>query len=171
MNDIDKKLEQVLNLEPASPQPAPNTAVMVHQAKTALSDTNKLMDTDKVRDDFEYVREKMRAAIELGSEAMVELLTLSKTSQGFEHFTAFASLMKSLNETNRNLLELHKDALEVEMTSSPDGGSEPELDPNVIIGTQRAVMQMIRDQLGVSRGLEAANQIIILKADDPGLQN
>lgn len=169
MSDIDKRLEEVLNLAP-SEEPK-TTAVAVKEAKTALVDSSKLMETDMVRDDLQFVREKMREAIELGSGAMTELLELAKSSQTFEHFTAFASLMKSLNETNRNLLELHKGTAEIEATINPEAAAGPQIDPNVIIGTQRAMMEMIRSELGVGRGLEAASQILVLKADDPGLQN
>lgn len=171
MTDIDKQLEQVLNLAPIEDDESSTALTTLSDARTALAESNKLMETDKVKEDLEFVREKMREAIQLGSDAMLELLELSRTSQGFEHFTAFASLMKSLNETNRNLIELHKGAIEIETTVAPEADKGPQLDPNTIIGTQRAMMELIRKELGVGRGLEAANQVLVLKADDPGLQS
>jgi hypothetical protein len=45
-----------------------------------------------------------------------------------------------------------------------------QIDPNVIIGTQQAVLQSIKDYLGVNRGLDIAAQTIVLSSDSPGLQ-
>lgn len=170
MTDIDKRLEEVLNLAPNEDK-KPSVPAIFEEAKTGLVESNKLLETEKVKEDLEFVRVKMRDAIALGSDAMYELLELARSSQGFEHFTAFASLMKSLNETNRNLIDLHKGAIEIETTVAPEAQNGPQLDPNVIIGTQQALLTMIRNELGVSRGLEAASEKLVLRADDPGLQN
>lgn len=164
LNDIDAHLESLLDLAPAE------TALVVPETTEIAPITEELMERQDLKSDVDFVRQKMRSAVELGAEAMEDLLALSKTSQGFEHYTALASLIKSLNETNRNILDLHKSVIEIENTAPRE--TEPEnVTNNLIVGNASEIMELIRTQLGTSRGLEAASRTIVLDANAPGLQS
>lgn len=166
MQNIDQQLEELFNLTPAEKETA--VAIIEEPALPALAD-EQLMQREDLKSDIDFVRDKMRKAVELGAEAMEDLLALSKTSQGFEHYTALASLIKSLNETNRNILDLHKGVIEIENTA-PKEAEVTTATNNNIIGNAEMIIDMIQKSLGVGRGLEAAAQSIVLDANAPGLQ-
>lgn len=169
MNDpIAAKLEDVLNLAPTEDK-ATSVPALVKEAKNELAEARKIVERADIIEDFQFARTKMISAISMGSEAMAELLELAKTSQGFEHYTAFAALLKSVNETNKNLLELHKDVNEVEAMAPVDDDAQS-ADPDQIMTNMEMVMNAIREGMGVRRGLDAAAQTLVLTPDDPGLQ-
>lgn len=165
--NIDKHLENVLGLAPAAEET--KEVVTYKEAKAELVEVNKLYKATELKSDFTFVREKMREAIDTGSDAMIDLLNISKSSQSPDHFNALAALIKALNETNRNLIDHYKKIAEIEALE-PAEPEEKVVNNNLIVDNSSMVMDLIKNHLGVSRGLDAAAKTIVLSDDDPGLQ-
>jgi hypothetical protein len=169
MKDIDSHLEQLLNLEPVKGE-VTTELVPLAAIKQEVKENRKILSDGQIHEDFNFIRTKMTQTVLRATEALEDLASIAASSQDAEHFAAFASLLKSLNETNRNILDLHKAAVEVQNSLPVEEEQNKIVNNNLIIGNSEAVMELIKSQLGVSRGLEAAGHAIIIEDNDPGLQ-
>lgn len=68
---------------------------------------------DSIDDDFEYARDNLRHFIERGKEAMEDALYLAKDVESPRAFEVVGQLIKTLAETNKDLLELSKKVKEI----------------------------------------------------------
>lgn len=68
---------------------------------------------DSIDDDFEYARNNLRHFIERGKEAMEDALYLAKDVESPRAFEVVGQLIKTLAETNKDLLELSKKVKEI----------------------------------------------------------
>ena len=97
MND---SISKILNLTPVVPEknvpaPAPKT---IHVDQT----------DDQVENDFEYARRNMYDIIEKGNEALHGIMDVAGQSQHPRAYEVAANLIKTMAETNKDLLELTK---------------------------------------------------------------
>lgn len=68
---------------------------------------------DSIDDDFEYARDNLRHFIERGKEAMEDAIYLAKDVESPRAFEVVGQLIKTLAETNKDLLELSKKVKEI----------------------------------------------------------
>lgn len=68
---------------------------------------------DSIDDDFEYARDNLRLFIERGKEAMEDAIYLAKDVESPRAFEVVGQLIKTLAETNKDLLELSKKVKEI----------------------------------------------------------
>ena len=65
---------------------------------------------EKIETDFEEVRQNYKNMIEVGDDALTEILNVAKQSQSPRAFEVVATLISTLNNVNKDLLNLHKAA-------------------------------------------------------------
>ena len=92
---VKMKLDEVFEIAPS----AQNEPV---KAKTPETDGN---DT---KTDFQYTRENLYNIIERGSDALNTLVDVANQSQHPRAFEVVGQLVKTLSDTNKDLLELQK---------------------------------------------------------------
>lgn len=99
---VDKKLSDALDIPyiESNPKEYPVTPVVEKQ-------------NDSIDDDFEYARDNLRHFIERGKEAMEDALYLAKDVESPRAFEVVGQLIKTLAETNKDLLELSKKVKEI----------------------------------------------------------
>ena len=68
---------------------------------------------DTIDGDFEYARQNLKHFIERGKEAMEDALYLAKDVESPRAFEVVGQLIKTLAETNKDLLELSKKVKEI----------------------------------------------------------
>ena len=73
--------------------------------------------------DFEYVRENLYDAIGTNQRAIQELLKFAKASQSPRAYEVIAQLIRTLNEANDRLLDIHRKKKELEQQGVPTGPS------------------------------------------------
>ena len=94
-------LADALNITPIS-----TALVTTSDASFAVTQTP----TEKVEQDFEEVRQNYKSMIATGDDALTEILNVAKQSQSPRAFEVVATLISTLNNVNKDLLNLHKAA-------------------------------------------------------------
>jgi Terminase DNA packaging enzyme len=100
------------------------------------------VDAATVTDDFEYARGNMIAAIEKGQEALNGVLEVAGMSQQPRAYEVAATLLKSLADANKDLLELSKkkkDLLKQDETKGPST-----VNNNMFVGNAAELLKMIK---------------------------
>lgn len=62
----------------------------------------------KTDNDYEYARDNLISAIEKGNEALETMLDLATQSQNPRAFEVFSTLLKTITDSNKDLLELSR---------------------------------------------------------------
>lgn len=95
---VDDKLNDILDVE-STVVPAVNHAVVVTQQE----ETQK-----NVEDDYDYARDNLKGLIENGKIAMENIIFLAKEGESPRAYEVVGQLIKTLAETNKDLLALAK---------------------------------------------------------------
>ena len=94
---MDENFEKLFNL-PESVNDSSKQEVIVPQ-----DDQQQTIDND-----FRYARENLYGIIEKGSDALDELVELAKQSQSPRAFEIVSQMVKTLTDSNKDLLELQR---------------------------------------------------------------
>ena len=99
---LEKNLDDLFDI--------PATTTSISQSKKDLVQmSTKDIEGDATRDietDYKYARENLYEIIENGSHALNELVEIAKSSEHPRAFEVVASLMKTLTDANKDLLEI-----------------------------------------------------------------
>ena len=95
--NMEKNFEEIFNL-PESINDTSNQEIVV--AKDQSIET--------IDNDFKYARENLYGIIEKGSDALDELVELAKQSQSPRAFEIVSQMVKTLTDSNKDLLELQR---------------------------------------------------------------
>lgn len=103
---------------------------------------------ESVQDDFDYARENMRQLIYKGQNALDGILTIASGSEHPRAYEVAAALMKTMAETNKDLLELQKTkkVLQKEDPKAPQLEGPQNVTNNLFVGSTADLQKMIRDK-------------------------
>jgi hypothetical protein len=109
------------------------------------------MDTlsdETVQDDFDYARDNMRQLISKGQNALDGILTIASGSEHPRAYEVAAALMKTMAETNKDLLELQKTkkVLQKEDPKAPQLEGPQSVTNNLFVGSTAELQKMIKDK-------------------------
>lgn len=108
---------------------------------------NKLL--QNVDDDYEYIRGNIITTLENGNEALETMLELAKQSQHPRAFEVFATLMKTVSETNKDLLDVSEKKQRIDLKNN--GGDKPKtVTNNLFVGTTSDLQRV----LNIKRSVE-----------------
>lgn len=93
----------------------------------------------RVKDDFEYARGNMIAILERGNEALSDMLDFAQQAQHPRGYEVVATLIKTLAETNKDLLELSKKKKDLEGESGPST-----VNNNLFVGSSAELLKMLK---------------------------
>ena len=96
----------------------------------------------QVTDDFEYARGNMIAAIEKGQEALNGVLEVAGMSQHPRAYEVAATLVKTLADANKDLLELQKRKKDL----TGIGPNPTTVNNNLFVGSTAELQQLIKKQ-------------------------
>ena len=102
---------------------------------------------DKVEDDFEYARGNMIAIIEKGQEALNGILDVAGMSQQARSYEVVATLIKSVADANKDLLELSKKKKELLKQDEQKGPAT--VNNNMFVGNATELLKMIKNPNGL----------------------
>ena len=108
---------------------------------TQLPVVNKY-DDNQVTDDFEYARGNMISAIEKGQEALSGILDVAGMSQHPRAYEVAATLVKTIADANKDLLELQKRKKDL----TGVGPNPTTVKNNLFVGSTAELQQLIRKQ-------------------------
>lgn len=96
----------------------------------------------QVTDDFEYARGNMISAIEKGQEALSGVLEVAGMSQHPRAYEVAATLVKTLADANKDLLELQKRKKDL----TGVGPTPTTVNNNLFVGSTAELQQLIKKQ-------------------------
>jgi translation initiation factor IF-3 len=102
---IDEKLNDILDVTP--------TEIVTKEITTV---TETVSD-----DDYEYARNNLRGLIENGKEVMQSIIFVAKESESPRSYEVVGQLIKTLADTNKDLLELAKKSKELRSEEKATG--------------------------------------------------
>lgn len=101
------------------------------------------IDPSTIEDDFEYARGNMIAAIEKGQEALSDMLQVAGMSQQARSYEVVATLLKTVADVNKDLLELSKKKKELLKADEAKGPST--VNNNMFVGNAADLLKMIKN--------------------------
>ena len=94
----------------------------------------------RVQDDFEYARGNMISILDKGNEALSDMLDFAQQSQHPRGYEVVAALIKTLAETNKDLLELSKKKKDIEgVVAAPTN-----VNNNLFVGSTSDLLKMLK---------------------------
>lgn len=134
MND---SIAKVLNLTPKSVT-SPSTEVV----RAAPAPHPEVKD-NQLENDFEYARRNMYDIIEKGQEALIGIMDVAGQSQHPRAYEVMANLIKTMAETNKDLLELNKKKKEL-MPKDEAPDSPKNVTNNLFVGSTAELQAMLK---------------------------
>jgi len=104
-----------------------------------LNDTKEKK--DHITDDYEYARGSMINVIEKGQEALNDMLDVAQRSQHPRGYEVVATLISTLANANKDLLDLTKKKKELEQNA--DGGPST-VNNNLYIGSTADLLKLLK---------------------------
>lgn len=100
---------------------------------------------DKVDDDFNYSRTNLYSVIEQGSKALEQIIDVAQASEHPRAYEVVATIMKTLVDANKELLELSKKKNDI--VSAKQKTEEPNIpntvNNNLFVGSTAELQKMI----------------------------
>ena len=96
----------------------------------------------QVSDDFEYARGNLIAAIEKGQEALTDIVSVAGMSQHPRAFEVVATLLKTVADANKDLLELQKRKRDL----TGETAAPTTVNNNLFVGSTTELQQLIKKQ-------------------------
>ena len=94
--------------------------------------------------DYDYARGSMIGIIEKGNEALSDMLSVAQQSQQPRAYEVVATLLKTIADTNKDLLELQKKHKDIE---NMDGPQTPQtINNNLFVGSTAELQKLIKQQ-------------------------
>lgn len=95
-------------------------------------------------DDYEYARQNLYDIIEKGNDALEHIVDIAKQSESARAFEVAANLIKTMAETNKDLLNLAKTKKDLEREDNvPD---KQVTNNNLFVGSSAELLKMIKDK-------------------------
>ena len=131
INDIDKNLDNILEIAENLPKVTKDTSLRV------VPETNG-MEEDT---DFKYTRENLYNLLERGQDAVEELLEIAKQSEHPRAFEVVGQLIGKLTETNKELMGLHKTKKDLSTEKGPTNVTNA-----LFVGSTSDLQKMLKEK-------------------------
>lgn len=130
-------IADALNLTPVTP--ASSSVAKNDKQVTTIQPT--VTGDEQVENDFEYARKNMYDIIEQGHEAITRLMDIADQSQHPRAYEVVANLIKTMAETNKDLLGLTKAKREL---VKKEESTQQQVTNNLFVGSTAELQAMLQ---------------------------
>lgn len=109
---------------------------------TPTSSAVQRFEDNQVVDDFEFARKNLMDAIEQGQNALADIVTVAGMSQHPRAYEVVATLLKTVADANKDLLELQKRKKDL----TGIGPAPTTVNNNLFVGSTAELQQLIKKQ-------------------------
>ena len=134
-SNFENNFEQIFNL--------PDSPPLVKDVEILKPDTKN----DDIESDYKYARENLYNAIERGSDALEELVELAKQSQSPRAFEIVGQMIKTLTDSNKDLLEIQKKVKDLKREEKSKGPNN--VTNALFVGNTAELQKMLKDNTDV----------------------
>ena len=131
-------IADALNLTPITPA---FNAVSVKAEKSITIQPTDSGD-EQIKNDFEYARKNMYDIIEQGHEAIAKLMDIADQSQHPRAYEVIANLIKTMAETNKDLLGLTRQ--KKELITKEETPQQQQVTNNLFVGSTAELQSMLQ---------------------------
>jgi hypothetical protein len=136
--NLEKNMEQILNL-PTDTKPI---AEVIDESRVTPMNKPSISD-DEVMDDYYYARENLKNIIDNAQQSIDDLSSIASTSESPRAYEVLSTLMKTIVEANKDLLELQRKVKQIKEDSS----SQPQNVTNALfVGSTSELQKLIKQQ-------------------------
>ena len=140
---LEKNLDDLFDL------PIDSQSIVSTKADSLKTNTPAVVSQDNqsrdIETDYKYARENLYEIIENGSHALNELVEIAKSSEHPRAFEVVASLMKTLTDANKDLLDIQS---KVKKLKTDDIQQGPNNVTNALfVGSTAELQNMLKDNL------------------------
>lgn len=152
-SNMEESLEKLFNMEES--EPIVNEIMDRHTTiLVPKPDEDKTSDPEVDRD-FRYVRLNMINLIEEGQNVMETLADLAKTSQSARTYEVLAQIMRTLMESNRELIDLQKKRIELAPKEEQHNGGG-DTHNHLYVGSTKDLAEFIKNRDKITAETEDA---------------
>lgn len=143
MTKLEQNLNDLFEIAPdtITISESKSPVVIENNLPAATSDNNRDIETD-----YRYARENLYEIIENGSHALNELVEIAKASEHPRAFEVVASLMKTLTEANKDLLEIQSKVKKLKQDEITQQGPN-NVTNALFVGSTSELQSMLKDKL------------------------
>ncbi len=115
--------------------------VYVEKQEYMPAQKNKADIEDDIHNDYKYARENLYGVIEKGTDALNTLVDLANQSQSPRAFEVVSTLIKTLSDTNKDLLEVQSKLKKLREDEAPKNVTNA-----LFIGNTAELQKLIKDR-------------------------
>jgi len=141
MSDINDNMEKIFNLEPITVPSTVSDILSVKEVKVDKEDLDK---------DYTTVRENLKDIVKRGNEAIDGIMLVASETQSPRAYEVVATLIKSVSDANKDLLDLHKKIKEIKKTEI-DASTTNVTNNSLFIGSTSELQKLLK---GKSREID-----------------
>lgn len=137
--NLEKNMEEILNL----PTDTKSMIEVIDDNRLPIEPPEVSVTNDEVMDDYYYARENLKEIIANAQQAIADLGSIASTSESPRAYEVLSTLMKTIVDANKDLLELQKSVKklkEEEKTSNPQNVTNA-----MFVGNTSELMKLIKD--------------------------
>ena len=142
--NMEQNLDKIFDIEGADAL----VEIINENAGEVLLPENKNEKTvdREVQEDYAYARNNLKSVIDSGEDALDSLIQIAKVSQHPRAFEVIGQLMKIIVESNKDLLDLKRQANDLNGESKEDKKeSKGNVTNALFVGSTKELQQMIKD--------------------------
>lgn len=127
---VNEKLNDILDIDSSTGEIVTKSDPIVTEIATTTDD------------DYEYARNNLKGLIENGKEVMQNIIFVAKESESPRSYEVVGQLIKTLADTNKDLLELAKKSKELKQEKEPKSG-ETNITNALFVGSTAELQKLL----------------------------
>jgi Terminase DNA packaging enzyme len=129
---VDEKLNDIFEIVPAQ-EVVTNQVTVVNENET-------------VEDDYEYARKNLRTLIDNGKDVMENLTFLAKEGESPRAYEVIGQMIKTLADTNKDLLNLAKQRKELQQKKDEETQSPTHVTNALFVGSTAELQKLLNNK-------------------------
>ena len=114
-----KEIEEVLDILPEDSEVKDLTEVEESDIIEVQDEFSEEMQ-DSRRKDYKFARKNLKNAMDIGNEALEDLIEIAKSSQQPRAYEVIATLVKNVSDASDKLMDVNKKLHEIEIIAEPE---------------------------------------------------
>ncbi len=129
---VDEKLNDIFEIVPAQ--------------EVVTNQVTVVTENETVEDDYEYARKNLRTLIDNGKDVMENLTFLAKEGESPRAYEVIGQMIKTLADTNKDLLNLAKQRKELQQKKDEETQSPTHVTNALFVGSTAELQKLLNNK-------------------------
>jgi len=140
MSNIDKKISDFLGIDNEIIEVEAEDFIVAEQPKKQMTVSKESL---KIDDDYEYARNNLKGLIENGKDVINNMMYLAKEMESPRAYEVAGQLIKTIADTNKDLLDLSKKVKDVKKDDVKDEKGVTNVSNTLFVGSTAELQKLI----------------------------